>query len=165
MRTPGITFKELLADNEANTVKWQAWFEAHPQALEVLCDVADSKTVEELVHHIFVVQLRHSQRLLGEPVHGYDNDPVAAPKMLFSLADEGRNNLLRFIEHTSESHAGEVIHFTLRSGRQVSVSRRKLVVHIMIHGIRHWAQISTLLRQSGYHPGWGSDFLDSTAMV
>ncbi len=165
MHTPGITFKELLADNEANAVKWQTWFEARPQALEVLCDVAGSKTVGELVHHIVAVQLRHSQRLLGEPVHGYDNDPVTAPEVLFSLADEGRRNLRRFIERTSESHAGEVIHFTTRSGRQFSVSRRKLFVHIMIHGIRHWAQISTLLRQGGFHPGWGSDFLDSTAMV
>jgi len=165
MRTPGITFKELLADNEANAVKWQNWFEAHPQALEVLCDVAGSKTIGELVHHIFIVQLRLSQRLLGEPVHGFDNDPVTAPEVLFSLADEGRSNLRRFLQHTNEAHAGEIIHFTLRSGRQVSVSRRKLFVHIMIHGIRHWAQISTLLRQNGYHPGWGADFLDSTAMV
>src|SRR5664279_6605878 len=128
MTAPGITFAELLADNEASTAKWQAWFEAHPQALELLCDVAGSKTVAELVHHIFVVQLRHSQRLLGEPIHGYDNDPVTDPGALFALANEGDSNLRRFIAHVAEPHANEVIHFTIRSGRQISVSRRKLFV-------------------------------------
>jgi uncharacterized damage-inducible protein DinB len=165
MSDTGITFKEFLADSEATTAKWQAWFEAHPQALELLCDVAGSKTVAELVHHIFVVQLRHSQRLLGEPIHGYDNDPVTDPQALFALAKEGDSNLRRFIAQAGDAHANEVIHFTIRNGRQVSVSRRKLFVHIMIHSIRHWAQVSTLLRQNGLHPGWVSDFLGSSAMV
>jgi uncharacterized damage-inducible protein DinB len=165
MSEPGITFKELLADSEATEAKCQAWFEAHPQALELLCDVAGSKTVAELVHHIFVVQLRHSQRLLGEPVHGYDNDPVIDPEALFALAKEGDSNLRRFIAQAGEVYANEVIHFTIRSGRQLSVSRRKLFVHVIIHNIRHWAQVSTLLRQNGLHPGWGADFLESSAIV
>src|SRR3954470_23404984 len=119
MSEPGITFKELLGDGEATTAKWQAWFAAHPQALELLCDVAGSKTVAELVHHIFVVQLRHSQRLLGEPIHGYENDPVTDPQALFALAEKGENTLRRFIAHAKDAHADEVIHFTIRSGRQV----------------------------------------------
>lgn len=164
MSEPCITFKELFADSEATTAKWKAWFQAHPQALELLCDVAGSKTVAELVHHIFVVQLRHSQRLLGEPIHGYENDPVTEPQALFALAEEGDSNLRRFIAQAGDAHANEVIHFTIRSGRQVSVSRRKVFVHVMIHSIRHWAQISTLLRQNGLHPGWPQDFLDSPAM-
>jgi len=113
MSEPGITFKELLADSDATTAKWQAWFAAHTQALELLCDVAGSKTVAELVHHIFVVQLRHSQRLLGEPIHGYENDPVTDPQALFALAEKGENNLRRFIAHAKDTHADEVIHFTI----------------------------------------------------
>jgi uncharacterized damage-inducible protein DinB len=165
MSGPGITFAELQADNDATTMKWKSWFEAHPDALEVLCDVAGSKTVGELVHHIFAVQLRHSQRLLAEPIYGYDNDPIPTTESLFALAHQGSANLHRFLKMTSDAQWGEVMHFTIRSGRQVSVSRRKLYVHVMIHAIRHWAQISTLLRQNGFHPGWGSDFLESTAMV
>lgn len=165
MSIPAITFEEFLADNEATTAKWRAWLEAHPEALEVLCDVAGSNSVGELVHHIFAVQLRHSQRLLGEPVHGYDNDPIATLEALFALAEEGQGNLRRFLVHTSEANAAEVIHFTVRSGRQVSVSRRKLFAHVMIHSIRHWAQIGTLLRQNGFHVNWPGDLLFSTALV
>ena len=164
MTTPGITFAELLADNEASTAKWQEWFVAHPHALEVLCDVADSKTVGELVHHIFVVQLRHSQRLLGQPIHGYENDPVVNMEGLFGLSEEGRQNLARFVTGTDEEQAEEIIHFTIRTGRQFSVSRRKVFIHTMMHSIRHWAQISTLLRQNGFHLGWPQDFLGSPAI-
>lgn len=164
MTAPGISFAELLADNEASTAKWQGWFEAHPQALEVLCDVAGSKTVGELVHHIFVVQLRHSQRLLGQPIHGYENDPVVGLEKLFGLSGEGRQNLAKFVTKTDQKHADEIIHFTIRSGRQLSVSRRKVFIHTIMHSIRHWAQISTLLRQNGFHLGWPQDFLDSPAI-
>jgi uncharacterized damage-inducible protein DinB len=165
MTVPGITFAELLADNEASTAKWQTWFEAHPQALEVLCDVAGSKTVRELVHHIFTVELRHAQRLLGETPTVHDGDPDTSLEALFALHEKAAAKLQRFLAHTSEAHAAEVLQFTLLSGRQVSASRRKVFAHIMVHGIRHWAQISTLLRQNGLHVGWHADLLNSPALV
>lgn len=165
MAAPGITFAELLADNEASTAKWQTWFEAHPQALEVLCDVADSKTVGELVHHIFTVELRHAQRLLGETPTVHEGDPDTSLAVLFALHGKADQKMQSFLAHTSEAHAAEVLHFTLLSGRQVSASRRKLFAHIMVHSIRHWAQISTLLRQNGFHVSWHADLLSSPAMV
>lgn len=164
MSLAAITFEELLADNEANAARWREWFEAHPQALDVVCDVAGSETAGELVHHIFAVQMRHAQRLLGEPVYSYAEEPPRGPEALFALERQGVEALHRFLARTSPEHLGEVIHFTARSGRQFSITRRKLYVHIMVHAIRHWAQISTLLRQNGFHPGWSPDFLSSPAM-
>jgi uncharacterized damage-inducible protein DinB len=43
-------------------------------------------------------------------------------------------------------------------------SRRKLVTQALTHSMRHWAQISTFLRQQGLKQEWTHDFLMSKAM-
>jgi uncharacterized damage-inducible protein DinB len=40
---------------------------------------------------------------------------------------------------------------------------RKIVVHVLLHEIRHWAQIATLLRLTGVTDGF-HDILFSPAM-
>jgi uncharacterized damage-inducible protein DinB len=37
-------------------------------------------------------------------------------------------------------------------------------VHLFMHGIRHWAQIATALRQAGYPRQWEHDWLMSEAV-
>jgi uncharacterized damage-inducible protein DinB len=46
----------------------------------------------------------------------------------------------------------------------VDASRRKLFAHILLHSTRHWAQLSSLLREAGYKTEWAKDFLFSEAM-
>lgn len=164
MTTAAITFQELLADNESTAAKWRVWFHAHPHALQVLCDVANSNTIGELVHHIFAVELRHSQRLLGVPVTVHDEDPIDTIEQLYAIQEKANSNLKSFLAHADDQQMTEIIHFNLRSGRQVTTSRRKLFAHIMIHAVRHWAQISTLLRQAGLNPSLPGDFLYSSIM-
>ena len=76
MNAPGITLDELLTDNESATARWKAWFGENPAALDAPCDIYNSGTVRGLLKHIFAVELRHSQRLLGEEVSAYDAIPV-----------------------------------------------------------------------------------------
>jgi hypothetical protein len=40
-------------------------------------------------------------------------------------------------------------------------SRRKIFIHALVHGVRHWAQLSTYLRQKGYKQDWQHDFIFS----
>jgi uncharacterized damage-inducible protein DinB len=36
--------------------------------------------------------------------------------------------------------------------------------HALLHGVRHWAQLSTYLRQKGYKQDWQHDFIFSGVM-
>ncbi len=52
MTTAAITLDELLADNEAATQKWQAWFAGNPAALEVPCAIYQTVVaVQGLLKH------------------------------------------------------------------------------------------------------------------
>jgi uncharacterized damage-inducible protein DinB len=39
-----------------------------------------------------------------------------------------------------------------------------MFAHAMLHGVRHWAQLATALREAGHGTDWGHDFLFSDVM-
>ena len=164
MTAAAITLEELLADNEAGTRKWQAWFAANPAALDVPCAIYNSGTVRGLLKHIFAVELRHSQRLLGEEVTSYDAIPVGSLDQLMAVHAQATRNLRKFLSSANETLLLEVIPLQTVSAGTLHASRRKLFAHILLHSMRHWAQLSSRLRQAGYKTDWAKDFLFSEAM-
>jgi uncharacterized damage-inducible protein DinB len=165
MIAPGITLQELLADNDASTAQWQGWFEANPSALSVPCSIYDSGTVRGLLKHICAVELRHSQRLLGEEVVEYDAIPAGSVELLFGLHAQAVRNLRQFLAMADMSALEEIITLQTVSAGTLHASRRKLFAHILLHSIRHWAQLSTELREAGFKTEWRKDFLFSDAML
>ena len=161
MSFAGITLEELLAENEASTRKWQAWFTANPTALDVPCDIYNSGTVRGMLKHIFAVELRHSQRLNNEEVIAYDAIPAVSFADVMAIHSQAVQNLRRFLSHADESALQEVITLQTVSAGTLHASRRKLFAHILLHSMRHWAQLSTLLREAGYKTDWPKDFLFS----
>jgi len=165
MSTVGITLEELLADNEASTQKWLAWFAANPAALEVPCDIYNSGTVRGLLKHIFAVELRHSQRLSGQEVVAYDAIPVGSLDDLSAVHKQAAQNLKKFLSETNDAALQEIITLQTVSAGTLHASRRKLFAHILLHSMRHWAQLSTELREAGHKTEWPKDFLFSEAMA
>ncbi|MGC1870415.1 MAG: DinB family protein [Acidobacteriaceae bacterium] len=164
MTTAAVTLEELVADNEAATEKWRVWFTANPAALDVPCSIYNSGTVRGLLKHIFAVELRHSQRLLGEEVTSYDAIPVGSLDELMAVHEQAIRNLRKFLSTTTDAALLEVIALQTVSAGTLHASRRKLFTHILLHSIRHWAQLSSLLREAGYKTDWPKDFLFSEAV-
>ncbi len=164
MSYAGITLAELLADNEASTAKWQAWFAVNPTALDAPCDIYNSGSVRGFLRHIFAVELRHSQRLLGREVTAYEAMPLGSLNDLFAIHTQAIGNLGEFLARSSDATLGEEITIQTISAGTLHASRRKLFVHVMLHSIRHWAQMATHLRTHGYATDWAKDFLFSEAM-
>jgi uncharacterized damage-inducible protein DinB len=45
------------------------------------------------------------------------------------------------------------------------VTPRKILFHVFVHEIRHWAQISLAIRNSGLTPPGGQDLIFSSALA
>ena len=43
--------------------------------------------------------------------------------------------------------------------KRCRATRRTILVHLAMHGIRHYAQLATIVRQQGVKPDWGMDYL------
>lgn len=164
MMNAGITLEELLNDNEVATRKWLAWFASNPAALDVPCNIYNSGTARGLLKHIFAVELRHSQRLLGQAVVAYEAIPVGSLDDLSAVHLQAVKNLKNFLAEANDGALEEVIALQTVSAGTLHASRRKLFVHILLHSMRHWAQLTTLLREADFKTDWPKDFLFSEAM-
>jgi uncharacterized damage-inducible protein DinB len=165
MSEPGITLKELLAFTETSTKRWRHYFEENQEALEVPCDIYNSGNVRGFLRHIFAVELRHSQRLLAEDVTPYEalkSDTLAG---LYEIHEKAMQNLRRFLSGADAETLNEQIAIQTVPAGTLHASRRKLFAHVVLHSVRHWAQMATLLRDKGFKTDWPKDLLFSEAIL
>jgi uncharacterized damage-inducible protein DinB len=161
----GLSFGELLDYANEETNHWRDWFEKNPPALDVPCDIAGTHNVRELVLHIVIVQLRYAQRLLNQPVTEYAELGSKSAAELFTLAAKSAEDLRSFAVSANDPDWDGTLTFPTRSAGTLTASRRKIFVHALLHGIRHWAQLATFLRQQGYQQDWPHDFIFSSVIA
>ena len=160
-----LTFRELLDYTAAESERWHGWLAVQPPAaLDLVIGEGRIATVRGLIHHIALVERRYADRLLGHPVTTYESVPADSVEALFAAFAEARRKLERYLASASAEDLARRLEFeTLSAGKQ-SASARKIVAHALMHGIRHWAQLATLLRQAGYKTDWPHDVLMSDAL-
>jgi uncharacterized damage-inducible protein DinB len=160
-----LSFRELMDYTGEETDRWEAWLrERGPEVLDVALGEGRWGTVRELLFHTFLVERRYADRLLGEPITPYEGVPHATVDELFAIHRAARERLERYVAGAKAAEWNEVLTFeTLLYGPMYG-SRRKIVGHALLHGIRHWAQIATALRQAG-HEQWPHDLMAATTMV
>lgn len=120
------------------------------------------ENVGELVRHIFSAEKRYVERLCGRSL----TDPASIPRdnieALFQFSKQSRKELRRLVETLPAQQWDapqdfKVLNYFLRA------TPKKIVIHILVHEIRHWAQIATLLRLNGLVDEF-HDFLASPVM-
>jgi uncharacterized damage-inducible protein DinB len=160
-----LSFRELMDYTGEETDRWEAWLrERGPEVLDVALGEGRWGTVRELLFHTFLVERRYADRLLGDPITPYEGVPHGTVDELFAIHRAARERLARYVAGATAEEWDEVLTFeTLLYGPMYG-SRRKIVGHALLHGIRHWAQIATALRQAG-HEQWPHDLMAATTMV
>jgi len=142
---------------------WRTWFLGMGKApLEVSTGGERLKTVADLIQHIYAAEIRYIQRLKGEPLTPYSRIPKDSAEELFNFGDESRLVLQEYVDGAldwSKQYQLNIVNF------QVRTSLRKLIIHILMHEVRHWAQVALLLRSAGFHDLGAHDFLDSDAIT
>jgi uncharacterized damage-inducible protein DinB len=163
MTQPALTASELLEWNDETAQRWKALLAKHPEALDLPCDVYGAEHVRGLLRHIFAVETRYAQRLSGEPVTPYEQIPDGSADLLFGLHDAAVAKYRKLLADPLVDWQ-EKLEFTTVSAGTQSATRKKILLHALLHGIRHYAQLATLARINGIKPDWAMDFLFSGAM-
>jgi len=162
----GLSFGELLDYSAEESNHWRDFFNRHPDALDVPCDIAGTKTVREVVLHIVAVQIRYAERLLNMPITEYESLAARLAQgepgeELCALSRKSLEDLRSFAIAANDADWDGILTFPTRSAGELTASRRKIFIHTLLHGVRHWAQLSTHLRQKGYKQDWRHDFIAS----
>lgn len=165
MAAPTVEIGVLAAYVDGETERWREWFESAPAGvLDLPLGPGAEGTVRTLVKHIFAVELRYAQRLAGQPVSGYEELADGTVEELWQIHRDAASLRDRFLrEATPEAFGRVLVSDTRRLGR-IESSAHTVVVHSLIHGIRHWAQIAMVLREHGHGGLWEHDWLMSPAV-
>lgn len=162
--TPAITLEELLAWNDETAQKWLAHLAANPALLDVPSGIFGTKDVRALVHHIFAVEYRYSERLRGLPASAPDQLPGSTLEELARLHNEAMKQYRGVLADANFNWNATIELKTLSAGT-LHASLRKMIAHALLHGIRHWAQLGTLARTAGYPNEFSADLLMSPSVI
>ena len=153
-----LTAEELLAWLETTSTNWRALATTHPDLLALPCDIYGTQTVAHLLQHITVVELRYAQRILGLPESAYEDISTESIATIYTAHDRAAA-LYRQALATPGLDWETPIEFKTRSVGVLLASSRTILIHAVMHSIRHYAQLATLVRQHGIKPTWSMDYL------
>ena len=154
-----VDLQHLMSYSDHERMKWKAWLAADTATRLAIPFQTGARfpTVGSLLHHVFWVEERHLSRLEGHPLPDTEisQDDLSA---LFEFGDRVRANFRQFVTTIDEQRFCEPITFSLRGGPMITVLRRKLATHILLHEIRHFAQIAYAVRVAGHEPPGEHDY-------
>jgi uncharacterized damage-inducible protein DinB len=152
-----LTAGEMLAWLDTTSTKWKALIEAHPEILDMPCDVMGVSTAGGLLQHIVAVELRYAEQLCGMPPTEYAKIPFDSAEAIYATHHRAmalwRGQLANAVDWD------EHIDFVTRSMGPARATRKTIFFHATLHAIRHYAQMATLVRQQGVKPDWPMDYL------
>ncbi len=154
-----LTGEQLMAWVERTTDGWRKLVAAHPEVLALPCSVRETSNVAELLQHIVAVELRFAERLSGNDVPITEYSAIGLESEVLFATHARALGLLRDQLAKEGVDWEEELEFVLRNGGKMKASRRVIFVHELMHSIRHYAQLATLVREAGVTPGWGMDYL------
>ena len=154
-----VDLQHLISYSDHERMKWKAWLasDAATRLAIPFQTGARFPTVGSLLHHVFWVEERHLSRLEGHPLPDTDI-PQNDLEALFTFGDRVRANLRQYVATIDEQRFSEPITFSLRGGPMITVLRRKLATHILLHEVRHFAQIAYAVRVAGHEPPGEHDY-------
>jgi len=160
-----LSIQELLHYTDEESAKWEQWFRENGEELLRMRLTGDREnSVGALVLHIFGPELRYAQFILGEPLSEYRGRPCEHIDEVFGFGLEARKKMRQLVEGLKPEDWTRVLDFKI-AGRDYRASIRKIVLHALMHEVRHWAQIARIMRERGFAPPGDHDLLTSSALI
>ena len=128
------------------------------------------ESVGDLIRHIFSAEKRYVDRFAGRPVTDPAGIPTGDAGALFAFGQQSRADLRDFVDRFPAEEWDTMLELSLM-GSVLHATARKIVGHILLHEIRHWAQIQTILRLGGlatemqdilFSPALGGEIIRTT---
>ena len=160
-----LGYQTLLEYTSAEQHRWHDWFVEHPEAWAIPFATGRMATIGGVVAHIFAVEQRYAQRLLDLDVTAWEDFRQTSMEDVFELGDNARAMLVDFLTSAPESELDRVLTFQTLTAGPVTASKHKIASNIFLHGIRHWGQVASVLRQQGFADQWAHDMLLSTVKM
>jgi uncharacterized damage-inducible protein DinB len=163
-----LSLNDLMDYTDWERQKWYDWLRQRgDQVLKIGAGPHGDgrfQSVGELMRHIFSAEKRYVERLSGRSLTDTASIPPDNIEGLFQFSRQSRKELKELVETFPAQRwdVPEELNFPNLNiiGR---ATPRKIVIHVLMHEIRHRAQIATLFRLEGLTVAL-HDFLTSPVM-
>jgi uncharacterized damage-inducible protein DinB len=145
--------------------KWHEWLGQHGESLKTSVGPhGDNRfqTVGDVVKHIFSAETRYVERLSEKPLTDTASLPNDNLEALFGFGQQSRKALAEFIRTFPAEQWDILMDFDF-FGNLLKATPKKMIIHVLLHEVRHWAQIATLFRVTGLKVDF-HDFLFSPVL-
>jgi uncharacterized damage-inducible protein DinB len=163
-----INFTDLIDYTDWEREKWHLWLKENGNQILTISLGANGdgrfEKVGDWVRHIFSAEKRYVERLSNRALTETASVPADNVEALFAFAQQSRSEFKQFLATLSEADASTSVQFKLMN-TVITATPKKILTHVLIHEMRHWAQIATLLRLNGERKNDFHDFLFSPAMA
>jgi len=147
-----LNLDDLVHYTDWERQQWQVWFGRHGQEVLKISAGAHGdgrfQTIGDLLRHVFSAEKRYIERLAERPL----TDTAAIPNdnidALFQFGQQSRQAFKEFLA-SFPLNAWDVPAEFKMMNNSLTATPRKILVHVLLHEIRHWAQIATLVRLNG----------------
>jgi uncharacterized damage-inducible protein DinB len=154
-----VTLETLLDYSDHERRKWFDWLSADPSRLQIPVQPGDEfPTAAHLLDHVLLVERCHLARLEGGTPPEATGIPHADLEALAEYAALVRGDFRRCLADLDEAEAGAEIVVELPDG-DLTMTRRTLAMHVVVHEIRHLAQLALAARLAGHAPPGNHDLL------
>jgi uncharacterized damage-inducible protein DinB len=154
-----LRYETLLELTSTEHHRWHDWFVEHPKAWAVPFATGRMATIGGVVMHIFAVEHRYADRLLDQEATQWEDFRQTSIEDVFELGDHARGLIVQFLTTASDADLDRVLSFKTLTAGIVTASKHMIASNVFLHGIRHWGQIATVLRQQGFADQWSHDML------
>lgn len=153
-----IEFGRLLAYSDYERQKWRDWIAADPTRMSIVLQPGGRfPTAAELLDHVFFVERRHLCRLQGSTPPEESGVPLGNWQRLFEYADLVRADFRQYVSNLTDVVADGKLTWTAIGLGPVTLSRRRLITHVFLHEVRHFAQLAQAARAVGIAPPGNHD--------
>jgi uncharacterized damage-inducible protein DinB len=150
--TVAIELRELLDYSDHERGKWREWIAAAPARMEISFQGGGRfPTLGSMFDHVFLVERRHLCRLEGGTPPEATGVPAGDWQALFEYGELVRADLRSYVADLDPDEARQTMRIVAQSGTR-TMTRRELVVHIVLHEVRHLAQVAYAVRLAGHAP-------------
>jgi uncharacterized damage-inducible protein DinB len=161
-----LSLNELMEYTDWERTKW---YDSFRQRGDIVLAISAGphgdgrfQTVGDLVKHIFSAEKRYVDRLSNRPLTNPASIPSDNIEGLFQFGGRSRKDFREFVEQFPAEDWDVPRDFNILNNF-LKATPRKIIVHVLIHEVRHWAQIATMLRLNGL-VGDFHDFLFSPVL-
>lgn len=144
-----IDYNVLIGYTDWERQKWHDWLEKHPEALKTrMGPHGYCQTVGEVVKHIFSAENRYIDKLLTNRSPIVARFRTTTSKPFLSSANRVAK-VSRISSKGFPAPSWDIPKDFEFVGWSLEATPKKIVIHVLTHEIRHWAQIATVLRLNG----------------